>query len=92
MSRATLPLFHSERPELGDEISKLFGDGLCHKELRGGWGTCQHDAGHKGRCSSVVFRCDCCGKTRRGTPTAWSRDGEYVRGIAICFMCARGLA
>lgn len=58
----------------------------CGQQVRGG-GECQLDAGHRGYHSTVVFGCDGCGKTRRGQPHRWSRDGEYERGLGFCFLC-----
>ena len=63
-------------------------DRACRHPLRGG-GTCAHDAGHRGRHSSTVFRCDGCGKTRRGVPHAQAPDdatGETF--MEFCFMCS----
>lgn len=58
----------------------------CKHVLR--TGKCTLDAGHKGRHSSVTWICDACGKKRRGSVYAYSRDGEYENGLAFCFMCA----
>jgi hypothetical protein len=58
----------------------------CGADVRGG-GTCELDAGHRGHHSTVVFGCDGCGKTRRGTPHRYMQDGEYDNGLAFCFMC-----
>ena len=44
-------------------------------------GYCLMDKGHRGRCSTVVFYCDSCGKARRGNP---SYSDESV---SLCWMC-----
>ena len=59
---------------------------LCDQPVRGG-GNCQLDPGHRGHHSTVVYRCDGCCKARRGQPHRWSRDGEYEKGLAFCFLC-----
>ena len=64
---------------------------MCNAPVRGG-GTCTLDPEHKGHHSTVSFTCDACGKTRRGTPHVYGRDGEYPQGLQFCFMCARGLS
>lgn len=51
----------------------------CLRKLRDG--HCTMDKDHRGRCSTVTFVCDGCGKTRRGTPDVQDED------IALCFMC-----
>lgn len=63
----------------------------CNHPVRGG-GECKLDPDHKGHHSTVTFVCDGCGKTRRGQPAAWGRDGEYPQGLQFCFMCVRGLS
>lgn len=64
----------------------------CWRKLRGG-DYCRMDKGHKGRCSSVTFCCDACGKTRRGQPYGWGPDeggpDADPHGLAFCFMCCR---
>lgn len=60
----------------------------CNRPLR--TGSCQMDAGHRGRCSTVTFFCDGCGQTRRGYPYSAERnphDGEVE--VVFCFMCIR---
>jgi hypothetical protein len=54
--------------------------GTCGRALRGGR-YCTMDHSHRGRCSSVTFCCDGCGKQRRGQPAAQDEGGWY------CFMC-----
>lgn len=47
---------------------------------------------HRGRCASVTFDCDGCGKTRRGSPSARRSivlgDGTVDEVFEFCFMCA----
>ena len=66
-------------------IQRLRSGSSCAKEMRGG--PCQMDAGHSGRCSTVVFGCDCCGQTRRGTPATVERDADGDVVAAVCWMC-----
>ena len=47
-------------------------------------GRCLLDAGHKGRHSTVVFSCDGCAKTLRGTPASGNDE------VSFCFGCAGG--
>lgn len=62
----------------------------CGRLLRGGH-SCALDRDHRGRCSSVAFRCECCGKTRRGRPHAVQEfrlgDGTVDDVFEFCFMC-----
>lgn len=44
-------------------------------------GLCLMDLGHRGRHTTVVFYCDSCGKTRRGSPYRSNEDADF------CFMC-----
>jgi len=60
----------------------------CDAEMR--HGRCRLDPGHTGAHSTVAFSCDGCGKRRRGRPTFVGRDGEYERGIQLCYLCANG--
>lgn len=57
---------------------------LCSRALKGDT-TCAMDKDHRGRCSSVAFVCDLCGKRRRGQPKIYD-VGEDDR-FAVCFMC-----
>jgi hypothetical protein len=59
----------------------------CGAAVRGG-GRCALDAGHRGHHSTVAFRCDACGKTRRGAPHAYGDDGEYREAMQFCFLCS----
>lgn len=47
---------------------------------------------HRGRCASVTFDCDGCGKTRRGSPSSQSKvvlgDGTVDDVFDFCFMCS----
>jgi hypothetical protein len=52
----------------------------CDHPMRGG--LCNMDAGHKGRHSTVAWRCDGCGETRRSYPSAWHPEAGR-----FCFMC-----
>lgn len=54
--------------------------GTCGRPLRGGR-YCTMDHNHRGKCSSVTFNCDSCGKQRRGSPAY--KDIDHV----VCFMC-----
>ena len=60
------------------------------RPMRGG-GYCTMDKDHKGRCSSVTFQCEGCGKTRRGRPEATHQvklgDGTVDDSFDFCFMC-----
>lgn len=64
---------------------------LCERKLRGG-DLCHMDKGHRGRCSSVTFECETCGKIRRGRPHATEvvrlGDGTVDDVFEFCFMCA----
>jgi hypothetical protein len=53
----------------------------CLHQLRSG--KCRMDKDHRGRHSTVVFGCDGCGKTVRGTPASSHPD----EGVAFCFLC-----
>lgn len=64
----------------------------CARRLRGG-GRCALDPDHRGRCSSVAFCCDACGKTYRGSPYGHGPDeggpDADPRGLGFCFPCVR---
>lgn len=52
---------------------------ICLSAMRDG--PCRLDKGHRGRCSTVAFYCDGCGKRRRGAPRSANED------VAFCFLC-----
>lgn len=58
-------------------------------------GFCEVESGHRGRCSTVAFYCDGCGRQCRGQPHATHQDlqsdGNYEPVADFCFMCTRGL-
>lgn len=58
----------------------------CLRPMR--TGVCLMSKGHRGRCSTVVFYCDACGKTRRGHAhiEVYNAYDECVE-VEICFMC-----
>ena len=62
----------------------------CARPLRDG--PCKMEAGHRGRCSTAVFDCDACGKTRRGSPASHQHivlgDGTVDDTFQFCFMCS----
>jgi hypothetical protein len=60
---------------------------LCQSPVRGG-GTCTLDQDHRGHHSTVTYRCDGCGRARRGQPHATGPDGEHDNGLRFCFMCS----
>lgn len=63
-------------------------DKTCLREMR--TGLCLMDKGHRGRCSTVVFWCDGCGKSRRGMPHAEVRNNfDGTVEVELCFMCTR---
>lgn len=59
----------------------------CEQPMRDG--TCQMDAGHRGRHTTVAYYCDYCGKTRRSVETFFERQSDgYDEPVAdVCFMC-----
>jgi hypothetical protein len=63
----------------------------CEHPIRSG--TCQMDADHRGRHTTVTFVCEGCGKTRRGYPHATQEvvlgDGSVDDIFNFCFMCCR---
>ena len=64
---------------------------LCERPMRR-YGSCQLDAGHRGRCSTVAHYCDGCGKRRRSAPESVARnqwDGEVE--AQFCWFCVRVL-
>lgn len=52
---------------------------ICLHTLR--TGPCRMPKGHRGRHTTVVFFCDSCCKTRRGSPYRSNEDADF------CFMC-----
>lgn len=46
-------------------------------------GFCLLTKGHRGRHSTVVFGCDACGKTLRGSPSSGNDEVQF------CFLCTR---
>lgn len=64
----------------------------CHRQLRNG--PCTMRRNHRGRCSTVTFYCDVCGKIRRGTGIAIRQRISYdeTEHVAdMCFLCQRGI-
>jgi hypothetical protein len=57
----------------------------CGRQLRSKR-RCTKDKGHRGRCCSVTFYCDHCGKARESVPVAYGYEGEKY-----CFMCVHVL-
>jgi hypothetical protein len=60
---------------------------LCERKMS--TGTCTMDKGHRGRCTTSSFVCDCCNKSRRGAPAErvinpWDRVVE----AEVCWFCA----
>jgi hypothetical protein len=47
-------------------------------------GTCNMDAGHRGRHTTVAWLCDGCSKMRRGVPAASDPEAG-----SFCFMCIK---
>ena len=66
----------------------LYDRRYCQRFLRSG--NCGLDLNHKGRCSTVVFYCDACGKMRRGHPAGQALDLDGVPDVEFCFLCVRG--
>lgn len=64
---------------------------LCNAQMRDG--RCAMDAGHKGRCTTVAFECDTCGKRRRGQPVAELRNpwDDVVEAVQ-CWFCQQVMA
>lgn len=67
----------------------------CGHPLRDG--PCQMDAGHKGRHTTVAFRCELCDKTRRGNwrdnkRNVYGYDHEVIETFAVCWFCTQGLS
>lgn len=48
---------------------------------------CLMDKDHRGRCSSVVFFCDGCQKTRRGIPAGYAYDDNGDVDVVFCWFC-----
>lgn len=61
----------------------------CIRKMRDGY--CRLDKGHRGRCTTVAFYCDSCGRMRRGSPVAHIYDDNGDPSTDHCFMCSRGL-
>jgi len=62
----------------------------CGATVRSSGGeTCKLAPGHTGHHATIAFICDGCGKHRRGSPVACSRDGEYENGLGFCFLCVK---
>jgi hypothetical protein len=57
----------------------------CMRQMR--TGNCMMDKDHRGRCSTVVFYCDACGKRRRGQPDQILRDSDGVPDGQFCWFC-----
>jgi len=57
-------------------------DGLCGHPMRGG--TCNMDAGHRGRHTTCAWECDGCGKRQRSQPAATHPEAGWY-----CFMCVK---
>jgi hypothetical protein len=57
----------------------------CDKPMRDG--PCVMDLDHRGRHTTVGFYCDCCGKTRRGTPESQLRDINGTVDVVACWFC-----
>lgn len=55
---------------------------ICGRPMRSGR-FCNMDFGHKGRCCSVAWECDGCGKKRRSHPSSTHPEAGWY-----CFMCA----
>ena len=69
-----------------DWVGLVKEDETCLREMR--TGRCLMDKDHRGRCSTVVFCCDDCGKTRRGQPhVEVENPWDGVIEAQICFMC-----
>lgn len=66
----------------------------CVRKMRDG--HCAMDKDHRGRCSTVVFQCEGCDKTRRGQPAGVHQvklgDGTIDDEFPFCFMCVRNIA
>jgi hypothetical protein len=72
----------------------LYDRRYCKREMQ--TGNCVLDLNHRGRCTTVGFYCDSCGRMRRGQPhvhaTQLMSDGYREPVADICFMCSRGLS
>lgn len=63
----------------------------CDTTLR--TGECVLDRDHRGRCSTVGFYCDGCGKMRRGQPVAQARNQwDGIPEAEFCFLCVKGVS
>lgn len=59
----------------------------CGREMRDDT-ECSMDEGHRGRCSSVTFVCDACGKARRGQPDVVATNPwDDVVEAQFCWFC-----
>jgi hypothetical protein len=69
----------------GDLYDRLY----CQKEMRDG--KCVLDLNHRGRCTTVGFYCDGCGRMRRGQPYGVYQplmaDGYREHVADFCFLC-----
>jgi hypothetical protein len=61
-------------------------DDTCLREMRGNT-FCLMDKDHRGRCSSVVFYCEACNKTRRGRYYQAAFDGNGEVDVVFCWFC-----
>lgn len=61
----------------------------CLRQLR--TGLCTMDKDHRGRCSTVTFNCDSCGKTRRGHYDSCARDSDGEIDVVFCWFCTNVL-
>lgn len=78
-----------EDPDIDVETIRLslVSAGLHARPMLGGT-FCMLDDGHKGRCSSVAFYCDGCGKRRRSRPASTMvNPADGVVEGEFCFMC-----
>lgn len=93
------PLDH-DYPEAGMQrvyacrfCGDLYDRRYCERQMRDG--LCVLDLNHRGRCTTVGFYCDGCGRMRRGQPAAHATqlmsDGYHEPVADICFMCVRGI-
>lgn len=77
------------------ETTKLGNHWLCHpddyclRKMRGGK-YCTMEKAHRGRCSSVTFYCDACGKQRRGQAHRQEFDINGDLLVQFCWMCVDG--
>ncbi len=62
-------------------------DSTCLKPLERSQIPCTMDAGHRGKCSSITFYCEICGKRRRSQPYRTAYDPDGVPDAHFCYMC-----